>query len=249
MSGHTMTHPTNVIPLSTVDWIGRSATAIFFAGCPMSCPYCHNAHMIDPAPIDVQAMKDVITINTPFISAVVFSGGECFQQFDALCVLARFAHSKGHNVGVQTNGYYPDRIADMIDMGLVDQVCMDVKAPFADYERVCGIDAVDRVIQSLDVIGCAPIDVEVRTTVFPGFVGSPDEILSIATSIREIAGDIRYVIQQGLPENGAECVASRVFSRDELMELGKVALSELTDVRIKTKGFGEENVVMCTDES
>jgi pyruvate formate lyase activating enzyme len=31
-----------IVPLSTVDWLGRAAMVVFLRGCPLHCPHCHN---------------------------------------------------------------------------------------------------------------------------------------------------------------------------------------------------------------
>ena len=31
-----------LVPLSTVDWPGKLAAAVFLQGCPLACPYCQN---------------------------------------------------------------------------------------------------------------------------------------------------------------------------------------------------------------
>jgi len=34
-----------IVPLSTVDWPGRSALVVFLRGCPLRCPFCHNLEL------------------------------------------------------------------------------------------------------------------------------------------------------------------------------------------------------------
>ena len=34
-----------IIPLSTVDWLGRAAMVVFLRGCPLRCPHCHNQRL------------------------------------------------------------------------------------------------------------------------------------------------------------------------------------------------------------
>ncbi len=133
------------------------------------------------------------------------------------------------------------------DAHLVDQIFMDVKAPLTRdaYLRISGVDAANRVSESLGLYGLCKeneIGFEIRTTVFPDFTGSQQEIRSIAESIREIAGDVRYIIQQGIPEHAWKDVPERAHTRDELISLAKIARQFLSDVRIRTKESGEECV-------
>ena len=242
----------NIIPLSTVDWYGRAVTVVFLMGCPFRCPYCQNHALLEmrqltAEPADVGEIESEIKKNSPLISGVVFTGGEAFHQFDALQHLAGFTHKQGLLTGVETNGYYTERIRQMIDAHLVDMICMDVKAPLNRdaYLHICGIDAADRVADSLrlcDLCKESEIDFEVRTTVFPDLIGSPREIRSIATQVRALAGDVRYILQQGIPEYAWKKLSPRSFTRDELMALARNAKPVLSDVRIRTKEYGEERV-------
>ncbi|MCK5108410.1 MAG: anaerobic ribonucleoside-triphosphate reductase activating protein, partial [Methanosarcinales archaeon] len=146
----------NIIPLSTVDWYGRAVTVVFLMGCPFRCPYCQNHALLEmrkltAEPANVGEIESEIKKNSLLISGVVFTGGEAFHQFDALRHLAEFTHKQGLLVGVETNGYYTERIRQMIDAHLVDMICMDVKAPLNRdaYLHICGIDAADHVADSL----------------------------------------------------------------------------------------------------
>ncbi|MDD3421009.1 MAG: anaerobic ribonucleoside-triphosphate reductase activating protein, partial [Methanocellales archaeon] len=144
-------------------------------------------------------------------------------------------------VGIETNGCYPERLRELIEKNLVDKVFLDVKAPLSDpelYSKVIGSDgakAVSLVRKSLEI--CKD-RLEVRTTVFKGLIFEKEHIKAIAEELL----DVTYVIQQGRPEQGPneELKQYGMPSRDELVELARVARKFLSHVRIRTKEFGEE---------
>ena len=66
-------------PLSTTDYPGQLAAAVFCQGCPWRCGYCHNPHLI-PATVKqgidwVEVMR-FLERRRGLLDAVVFSGGE-----------------------------------------------------------------------------------------------------------------------------------------------------------------------------
>ncbi|MCX9015365.1 MAG: anaerobic ribonucleoside-triphosphate reductase activating protein [Candidatus Methanoperedens sp.] len=228
-----------MIPISTVDWYGRSASVIFFNGCPLRCLYCQNYKLLDEnKPVELEEIEKKILSAKSFISAVVFSGGEPTMQYEALESLARFVKDNGMLVGVETNGYYPERLKHLIKKKLVDRLFLDIKAPVHSdkYSIITGgvEDAGERVFESLQLID---IPLEVRTTAFRSF----SDISGIAESL--IGRDLTYVIQQGLPENApdGEIRKEKPLARDELAALAE-SVSFLKDVRIRTKENGEERI-------
>jgi pyruvate formate lyase activating enzyme len=75
----------------------------------------------------------MIKTSSPYISGVVFSGGEPTLQKDALMELARYAKGLGLAVGVQTNGFFPHTLEMLIEEKLVDKVALDFKSRFEGY--------------------------------------------------------------------------------------------------------------------
>ena len=248
------------VPISTVDWTGKAAVTIFFRGCPLRCPYCHNHPYLDETDlVELDFVKNEIEKSRPFVSAVIFSGGEPLMQA-AIVPLAEFAKEKGFFVGIHTNGCYPERAAELIERNLVDRFFVDVKAPLDDpvlYGKVAGygtyvavktspeeiVAAVARTIANVDSGGTG---LELRTTVIRDFIGSEAEISRIAAWISENVknADPGYVIQQGLPEHGMqESLQARSFlDREEMLGLARVAKNFQKNVRIRTREEGEEGV-------
>lgn len=246
------------VPISTVDWRGRAAITIFFRGCPLHCPYCQNhpyLHGLNPVELDF--LKEQIKKSKLFVSAVVFSGGEPLMQ-EAIVPLAEFAKELGLSVGIHTNGCYPEMASELVKRKLVDKFFIDIKAPPDDpalYGKVTGCgesEAVKKnpeqitasVIKTLEIADSFGLELELRTTLIRDFIGSEEEIASIAAWISEYMKnrEVMYVLQQGIPEYSLEenLRERRVLEREELYELGKIAKSFLENVRIRTKESGEE---------
>lgn len=250
------------IPISTLDWTGKSAVTIFFRGCPLRCPYCQNHPYLEGSGlVELDFIKEKIKTSRPFVSAVVFSGGEPLMQ-GAIIPLAEFAKKLGLAVGIHTNGCYPERVAELVERKLVDKLFVDIKAPLNDpdlYGKVAGCEtyrvadihssrtpeeitaAVTKTIEIADTSG---VDLELRTTVIRGLIGDRNEISLIAAWIsgRVKNKGVSYVLQQGIPEHSMQenLREIRVLERKELFELGKIAKGFLGKVRIRTKEEGIE---------
>lgn len=192
-----------IVPLSTLDWTGVSAAVIFMRGCPLRCPHCHNWHLQSGESFeDLAEIKKKIEEAEPFISAVILSGGEPLVQLAASRAVARHAKELGLKVGIETCGYFPTRLAQLIDEGLVDMVFLDVKEALKDPEYAAATgrrDVAPRVRESLEVCLESGVPLEVRTTVFPN-MPSLDGLLEIGNFLRML-GIGSITLQQGLPSD------------------------------------------------
>jgi pyruvate formate lyase activating enzyme len=221
-----------IIPISTVDWPGRSCMTIFMRGCNLRCVYCHNSEYLDGyTPVTIEELKEKIDEARPFISAVVFSGGEPLQQdFGTLII---YIHSLNLKVGVHTNGCYPRRIFELRTRGktlgsdAVDKFFIDIKAPLDDpqlyfYITNSKID-LTKIIASLIIAGH---NLEIRTTVFKDLIRAK-EIEKISQWVFANTDDCEYVIQRGRSDKFVE------YSENEMFELKNVAEKYLRNVRIR----------------
>jgi pyruvate formate lyase activating enzyme len=187
------------VPLSTVDWRGRSVCTVFFRGCPVRCTYCQNAAIL--AGEDFREIDEVIALikgSKLAASGVIFSGGEPTMQKSALVALARAARNLGLATGVQTNGVFPDTLEALIKDRLLDRVALDIKARWARYNNLLGGNYVKNVQRSLALCteahkkGALP-EFQVVVTLFRGY---DDEVAIIASE----TGDVDLVLQQGVTE-------------------------------------------------
>lgn len=241
----------DIVPVSTIDWRGKSALVIFLRGCPLRCIYCQNAQILTGSNyVELEDLEAEIVKNKSFIDAVVLSGGEPFMQPAAVEALAAVTRKHGLLVAVQTCGYYPDVLESVLQKDLVEKLFLDIKAPLssgARYDELTRATGVaERVNRTLEVCLHAGIDFEVITTVFKGLVGH-DAVKAIARELAARGAMMQpYIIQQGRTEVLAErpLDASAVFSREELKELAaEVAVAApLHEVRIRTREQGEEVV-------
>ncbi len=177
-----------------VDFPGEVAATIFFPGCNLRCPYCHNPDLVlPPFPedlLDMETVKAFLRKRAPVLGGVCLTGGEPLLH-EELFELADFIHSLGLKVKVDTNGTLPQQLCRV----KADYIAMDVKTSPGKYDLVGLPGAGERVLESVAQILSSGIPHEFRTTVAPGIVTEAD-ISRIAACIQ---GADRYVLAQFRP--------------------------------------------------
>ena len=217
------------VPLSTVDWRGRSVCTVFLRGCPVRCTYCHNSRILTGEDFrDTEEIAAMIDDARLLISAVVFSGGEPTMQAGALATLAAKVKEMGLSVGVQTNGVFPETLEMLISRRLVDRISLDIKARWERYDNLLKGSFVHNVQKSLELCRNAHQsgDLPEFETVVTLFRGYEDEVQYIA---REV-GDVTLVLQQGVQGN------IRPLSLEEMKSLADTIERP---VKIRTREEGE----------
>jgi len=92
-------------------------SVLFVSGCRHNCQGCHNSCMQDFNYGDNVSLGEVlnrIKKNIPLIKGVTFSGGDPFEQADALCILAEGIKDMGLNIWCYS-GYTYDEILNSND--------------------------------------------------------------------------------------------------------------------------------------
>jgi pyruvate formate lyase activating enzyme len=194
-------HVKGWVKSSLLDFPGRIAASLFCGGCNFRCPNCHNADLVlhpnQLADLDEDEVWGFLEQRRGLLDGVVLSGGEPTLQPD-LPVWAVRLRQLGFLVKLDTNGYLPDLLEEVIADRLVDYVAMDVKASLPRYAKAAGI-AVDtaRISRSISLLLEGQIEYEFRTTVVPGILDE-DEIVRIG---ERIDGARVYYLQQFVPRN------------------------------------------------
>ncbi|MFT4276966.1 MAG: anaerobic ribonucleoside-triphosphate reductase activating protein [Rhodopseudomonas sp.] len=163
-----------LVRLSTCDWPGELVATVFCQGCPWRCGYCHNQHLLPARGPDQLTWRDVVAFletRRGLLDGVVFSGGEPTLQSDLPSAIAA-VRALGFRVGLHTAGPYPERLARVLPV--LDWIGFDVKAPFAEYDRITGVaGSGDSARASLELVLAHGVECDLRTTVHPDLLDQP----------------------------------------------------------------------------
>lgn len=159
--------------LSLLDYPQRVACTVFTGGCNLRCPFCHNAPLVlqpqQQTPLTPEELLAFLRRRQGILDGVCISGGEPLLQTDLPQLLEQI-RGLGYAIKLDTNGCYPQQLAQLIENGLVDYIAMDIKNSPARYAATVGLDDFDLepVKQSVLLLLADKVDYEFRTTVVRG---------------------------------------------------------------------------------
>ncbi len=210
---------------SLLDFPGRIASLVFWGGCNLTCPFCHNPPLVldpdsypDIAPHDVLAK---LAERKSFIDGVVVSGGEPTLDAGLFDFLEK-VKELGLAVKVDTNGLAPKVLENLLGSKLVDYLAIDLKTTPERYPGLHpGAVAYEKLMATISLCRRAEVELEYRTTCVPGWV---DE-----TIVEQLGGLIEdaplWAIQQYHPEH-ALCEKARetvAFTPEKVQALADIA--------------------------
>ncbi len=181
--------------LTLLDYPGRTAVTVFTHGCNFRCPFCHNAGLVvrpSEQRVDENELLAYLEKRKKLLDGVCITGGEPLLQSDIADFIQK-VREIGYAVKLDTNGSFPDRLAALIDAGLVDYVAMDIKNSPNKYAVTAGIpqDVVVRVKESVALLLTGKVDFEFRTTI-TGNLHTVEDMQSIGAWIE---GAKNYFLQ------------------------------------------------------
>ena len=182
--------------MTLLDYPGKVACTVFLGGCDFRCPYCHNYELVDgsaPAVMEDSEFFRFLDTRHGLLDGVAITGGEPLMRPD-LHEFIQKVHEMGFLVKLDTNGYHPEALSELISEGLVDYVAMDIKSSPTRYGVVTGCPQADleKIRKSVSIIMNSGISYEFRTTVVGG--------LHLIEDFKEIGAWIKgakaYYLQQ-----------------------------------------------------
>lgn len=153
-----------------LDYPGHVAATVFTGGCNFRCPFCHNTDLVlHPASMINTTKEEFMSFlnkRKPILSGICITGGEPTLQSD-LPDFIKEIKELGYLVKLDTNGYMPTVLEDLLSQNLLDYIAMDIKAGSSHYAKVSGLPALDMELikRSIAIIENSGIPYEFRTTV------------------------------------------------------------------------------------
>lgn len=182
--------------MTLLDYPEHVAATVFLNGCDFKCPYCHNFELVDGTARPLMEEEEFFSFlekRKGILDGIAISGGEpCLHK--ELPDFIRRIRGMGFLVKLDTNGYHPEMLSNLIEEHLVDYVAMDIKNSFSKYGITVGVPDLDTepVRRSIDILMNSDRDYEFRTTVIKEFHEKKD-FEEIGEMIR---GAKKYFLQQ-----------------------------------------------------
>lgn len=209
-----------LMPLTLLDYPGRVACTVFFAGCGLRCPFCHNAGLVlDPSSAEKITEEEFFAFlekRKNRLTGVCVTGGEPLLRADIGGFLSKI-HGMGFAVKLDTNGTEPERLKELVSAGLVDYVAMDIKNSPEEYAKTVGIENFDLspIRSSIDFLKSGQVEYEFRTTVTKSF-HTKESLISLA---KWIAPAERYFLQMFVSSDNLIDPSTEGYGEKEMLPL------------------------------
>lgn len=217
-----------------LDYPGAVACTLFWQGCNLRCPFCHNPSLVLPqrhgsVTISPEDLFAFLAKRVGKLDGVCLSGGEPTLDPE-LPALIRRIRSMGFSVKLDTNGTTPAVLGALLQEGLLDYVAMDIKNSPEKYAQTCGgMDVLDRVRESIRLLTGSGIDHEFRTTVCHG-LHTPEDLVRIG---QWLSGSSAYYLQPFVDSGDLVGGGLTPPSPQELEELHRAVLPYIPNTHIR----------------
>lgn len=216
-----------------LDYPGIVAATVFTGSCNFRCPFCQNADLVlDPAGQPLISTEEIfahLAKRKGITKGVCITGGEPTLQKDLEDFIKKLK-DMDLCVKLDTNGYRPEVLKDLVNKGLIDYVAMDIKSSLDDYSRVSGIDIdTDKIRESVSFLIEKDFPCEFRTTVVRE-LHNEESFKGIAALLK---GAKKYYLQGYVDSERVICPGFSAYSREEMEEFAKIVRGSVDTVEIR----------------
>ena len=218
-----------------LDYPGMVAATIFTGACNFRCPFCHNSGLVlDPGSQPVIPEEEVLSHlkkRVGITKGVCITGGEPTLQQDLRDFIIKI-RDLGLKVKLDSNGYRPEILEELLKDNLLDYVAMDIKSSEEGYSKVAGVPIdFSKIKKSIDLLINGSIDYEFRTTVVREF----HDKTAMEGIAKIITGANKYFLQGYIDSENVICPGLHAYTYEELEEFlpifeGKVKHTEIRGV-------------------
>ncbi len=201
-----------------LDYPGYVASTVFLGGCNFRCPFCHNMDLAtNPSSVPQIMEQDILSFlesRRGILDGICITGGEPTMSLGLIPFIQQ-VRSLGYKIKLDTNGYFPSVIKDMLCMNLLDYIAMDIKSSPSGYQTAVGLDSIDMSIieKSIQLIMQSNVSYEFRTTVIREYHDD-----SVMTEIGQlIQGADQYFLQSFLDSDQVPNHTLHACSKEMLM--------------------------------
>lgn len=217
-----------------LDYPRHLAATVFFGGCNMRCPFCHNASLVTGAAsqpiIPEQEVLSYLAKRRGILEGVCITGGEPTLNPDLTTFITKIKEL-GLKVKLDTNGTNPKLIKTLVADKLIDYIAMDIKNSKEKYALTAGLNkfTLDSILESVDFLLTAPLDYEFRTTIVKEY-HSREDMLSIG---EWLSGAQAYFLQSFQDSGDVLLPGLHSHSKETLDEYVKLLTPMIPSVSVR----------------
>lgn len=217
-----------------LDYPGHVAATIFLGGCNFRCPFCQNGDLVlrpESQPvIEEEEVYSFLEKRKGILSGVCITGGEPTLDKDLGPGISRIK-KMGYLVKLDTNGYRPEMIRELLAEGLLDYIAMDVKNCMEHYGETagCGHINLNKIRESINLIKNSGIDYEFRTTVVKE-LHSDENMIKLG---KEIEGAKAYFLQEYQESSGVIFPGFHSCTKEEMEKKAALVRGYVPNVQLR----------------
>lgn len=216
------------------DYPGHTTATLFVGGCQFKCPFCHNGSLVTKPnalpDLSREELFSFLKTRKGLVDSICITGGEPTLYSDLKQVIYDIKQMD-FLVKLDTNGYEPYQLNQLLKENLVDYVSMDIKNCLDKYAKTAGCTNFDptRIKLSVDLLKDSSIEYEFRTTVVRE-LHSKENIRSIAQWLK---GAKAYYLQPYVESEDVIMPIFTSYSHDQMVELKKLAEIYIDNVHLR----------------